>query len=246
MNNLIKAEWFKLRKDRSFWTLVWILTAISLLYIVDSIYDGNVQLDLLYASEMLGVNFQFMRLVPCILAGFFISGEYAAGTMKSIVSSGNSRMQVYAAKLIVFTVGAAILSILPLLLMTGGVGIYVGFADLPDAGFFFETIGLTLLYAAAFGSIMTVFATLFTESGKSIGFLLLFFMFFGSLLQVLSAKLPFVKPLWDYSVFKLLFNIMDVNSLDAGQWFTQLASPIATIVVCWWMGSRIFQRKEIK
>ncbi|GMK41260.1 hypothetical protein PCCS19_43160 [Paenibacillus sp. CCS19] len=246
MNNLIKAEWFKLRKDRSFWTLIWILTAISLLYIVDSIYDGDFQLDSLYANDMLGVNFQFMQLVPCILAGFFISGEYAAGTMKSIVSSGNSRMRVYAAKLLVFTIGAAILSILPLLLMTGGVGIYVGFADLPDAGFFFETIGLTLLYAAAFGSIMTVFATLFTESGKSIGFLLVFFMFFGSLLQALSAKLTFLEPLWDYSVFKLLFNIADAKSLDGGQWFTQLAVPIATIVVFGWLGCRIFQRKEIK
>jgi len=246
MNNLIKAEWFKLRKDRSFWTLVWILTAISLLYIVDSIYDGNVQLDLLYASEMLGVNFQFMRLVPCILAGFFISGEYAAGTMKSIVSSGNSRMQVYAAKLIVFTVGAAILSILPLLLMTGGVGIYVGFADLPDAGFFFETIGLTLLYAAAFGSIMTVFATLFTESGKSIGFSLLFFMFFDELLHLLSSKFSFLEPVWNNSVFKLQYDIANVAALDGGQWTRLLAVPIITFAVFAAIGVSIFQRKEIK
>jgi ABC-2 type transport system permease protein len=246
MNNLIKAEWFKLRKDRSFWTLIWILVAIALLYTADSIYDGDYKLDVLYANDMLSLNFQVMQLIPCILAGFFISGEYTVGTMKSIVSSGNSRMRVYLSKLSVFTIGAIILSVLLPIVMMLACGIYVGFADMPSGLFVFQTLGLTALYAAAFGSIMAVFSTMFTESGKSIGFLLLFFMFFDELLHVLSTRMSFLEPVWDYSVFKLLYDIADVKTLDNGQWFTLLLVPIVTFSVFALIGSRIFQSKEIK
>lgn len=246
MNNLVRAEWFKLRKDRSFHALIWILLVLSLLNTANAIYGRVFHVDEFYAGEVLGINFQIMQLIPCVLAGFFISGEYTMGTMKSVVSSGNSRTRVYLAKLIVFMVGAMILSVLPLIAMTGSGAIYAGFTGLPDGAFYFQTVALTALYAAAFGSIMTLFATLFTESGKSIGFSLIFFMFFDELLHMLSGKFAFLEPVWNYSVFKMQYDIANVGTLDSGQWTKLLVVPVATLIIFGWIGCSIFQRKEIK
>ncbi|WP_077602705.1 ABC transporter permease [Oceanobacillus sojae] len=249
MDNLIKAEWFKLRKDRSLWTLIIILTTVSLLYPLLIVFDEGADTVMVidfYRNSILGGNNYVLRLVPCILAGFFISSEYAIGTMKSIAASGNSRVRIYFAKLIVYSIGAIFISLIFPIVFTGAASVFLHFNGMPGIGYFAGTIGLTILYAVAFASIMAVFATIFTDSGKSIGFMLIFFILFDSILFILSQLNPVLEAVFNYSVFKLFLDIVNVDSVNVPEMIKLVVVPVVTFVAFGILGSILFQKKEIK
>ncbi|UHA58533.1 ABC transporter permease [Metabacillus litoralis] len=249
MGNLIKSEGYKLRKDRAFQLLTWMLIAISFLFpLLEFDREGSALpiVNDYYRNEILGVHTNIVKLIPSILAGFFITSEYSMGTMKSIASSGNSRMRIYFAKLAVFTVGAILISLILPMIMTGASAIYFGFDDMPEWTYYLQTIGLIILYSAAFASIMAVFSILFTDSGKTIAFLLLFFMFVDWPLQVLAAKAPFFEPMISHSVFKLVYDIVVIDQLKGTEVLIIVVIPILTFVAFGLIGSFIYQKKEIK
>ncbi|MFQ3545726.1 ABC transporter permease [Halobacillus rhizosphaerae] len=249
MGNLLKTEWYKLKKDRSFRFLTWMLIAAAVLFPLLKFSDGAVDLPTVedyYREIVLGTHASIIKLIPSILAGFFITNEYSIGTMKSMVSSGNSRLRIYFAKLIVFSAGTIIISLILPVIMTGACSLYFGFEEMPGWSYYLETISLITLYGAAFASIMATFSILFTDSGKTIGFLLLFFIFADWPLQVLAAKVPFFEPILNHSVFKLVYDIIMVNHLNSSDSMFVVVVPILTFVLFGYLGSLIFQRKEIK
>ncbi|MUK87948.1 ABC transporter permease [Ornithinibacillus sp. L9] len=249
MGNLMKTEWYKLRKDRSFRFLTWILIGIAVLFPLLEFDNGSSGLPTVkayYLDNVLGVHANIVKLLPSILAGFFISSEYSMGTMKSIASSGNSRLRIYFAKLMIFSIGTIIISLILPIVMTGVSSIYFGFQDMPEWTFYLQTTGLIILYGAAFASIMAVFSILFTDSGKTIGFLLMFFIFVDWPLQVLAARVPFFEPILNHSIFKLVYDIIIVNRLESSDVLSLVVVPIVTFIAFGVIGSFIFQRKEIK
>ncbi|KHF35208.1 ABC-2 family transporter protein [Paenibacillus sp. P1XP2] len=111
MFNLIRAEFFKLHKNRSFWTLLVALAVVSLayplLYYFDHRSSGEPQFTgAQFLSTFIASNVYAIKFGVAVLAGFFICNEYAAGIMKTIASSGNTRGRLFAAKLIGFAGGA--------------------------------------------------------------------------------------------------------------------------------------------
>lgn len=249
MSNLIKAEWYKLKKDRSLWTVIIILIAISLSYPLLIVFDkgaDTLKVSDFYRTTILEGNNYVLRLVPCILAGFFISSEYSIGTMKSIAASGNSRLRIYFAKLLVYSLGTILISLVFPIVFTGAVSVFLRFNGMPEIGYFAGTIGLTILYAAAFASIMAMFSTIFTDSGKAIGFLLIFFIIFESILYQLGHLSPVVEPVYNYSIFKLLLDIVKIGTVTGTEIFKLIIVPVITFVVFGILGSILFQKKEIK
>jgi ABC-2 type transport system permease protein len=251
MGNLVKTELFKLRKDRSFWTLILGLLASGILYPMliffnDGVFGADaISVKDLYVYTALGGNSYIVKLVPCILAGFFISSEYSLGTMKSIGASGNSRFRIYYSKLMIFTIGAVIISLtFPIVIMLVG-AILSGFNDMPAMDYVLRTLSLTLLYAAAFASIMAVVSIIFTDSGKTIGFLILFFILFDSIFYALSQKYSFIEQIFNYSVFKLFLEISEFD-ISNGILLKLVLVPIVTFAVFGLIGSLVFQKKEIK
>jgi ABC-2 type transport system permease protein len=251
MDNLVKAELFKLRKDRSLWTLLLGLLASGIFYPMliffnDGVFGADaISVKDLYAYTALGGNSYIVKLVPCILAGFFISSEYSIGTMKSIGASGNSRIRIYFSKLIIFTMGAIIISLtFPIVIMIVG-AILSGFNDMPTFDYVVRTLGLTILYAAAFASIMALVSIIFTDSGKTIGFLILFFILFDSIFYALSQKFSFFEMLFDYSAFKLFLEISEFN-ITNDTLLKLVLVPIVTFTAFGFLGSWVFQKKEIK
>ncbi|SDM81339.1 ABC transporter permease [Sediminibacillus halophilus] len=247
MGNLMKTEWFKLRNDRSLWVLTGIIIAYAVLQTMMDRLDGGelAQLNDYYQYYALSFNEQIVSYIPCILAGFFITSEYSRGTMKSLASSGNNRTRIYYAKLVMFSVGAIIISITMPVVMTA-ISTIAGFPGSLDWSYYLQTIGLTILYAAAFASVMAVFSIMFTDSGKTIGFLLLFFMLADTLLGMISSKLAFLKPVHDNSVFQLSKKIIEINQLGGTEVIKVTVVPVVTFLVFGMVGSLIFKHKEIK
>ncbi|MFK9092661.1 ABC transporter permease [Bacillus salipaludis] len=248
MGNLLKSELFKLRKDRSLRTLIIIIMASAIFYPTLIFFDNGADsatVNDFYSGTGLSGNDYIVKLVPCILAGFFISSEYSIGTMKSIGASGNNRIRIYFAKLMAFSIGAVIISLVFPIIILAASTILFGTNDLPALDYFIQTMGLTILYAAAFSSIMSLFSIIFTDSGKTIGFLIIFFLLSDSILYVLSQKFSLIETIFNYSVFKLFLDISKVD-LSNGAFLKILLVPIITWIVFGLVGSFIFQKKEIK
>ncbi|OMC86515.1 hypothetical protein BK128_10645 [Viridibacillus sp. FSL H7-0596] len=248
MGNLLKSELFKLRKDKSFRTLTLILIAVAVLIPLISVFiDGSelIRVDELY-STIIGRNNYVLKLIPCLLAGYFISSEYSIGTMKSIASSGNSRIRIYFSKLMVFTFGAIIISVILPIVMTGASAIYFHFNGMPDLKYFVQTILFIMLYAAAFASIMMVFATIFTDSGKTIGLLLVIFLLFDGVMFALSLKFTLFEYIYNNSVFKLSYDIININAMQTIEVFQLVLIPILTYLIFGILGVFVFLKKEVK
>ncbi|PGM56072.1 ABC transporter permease [Bacillus sp. AFS053548] len=248
MGNLLKTELYKLKRDRSFRTLLFILILFSLLYPFTTNIDSAsiLTLDQYYIYNILSINNDIIKLLPCILAGFFITSEYSNGTMKSIVSSGNSRLRIYFSKLTVFSIGSVfILLILPIFMMTTA-ALHFDFNGPTNWMFIFKTYGLLIIYGAAFASVMTIIATIFTDNGKTIGFLLMFFALINSILSFIGSKLTFLKTIIKDSVFMQFPNIYKVNELVHSEVFILISVPILTFIVLGILGSLLFRKKEIK
>ena len=249
MGNLLRTEWYKLRKDRTFWVLSAFLIVFAILYPLLINTTDDISGNDYYRGDILSINTDIVRLFPAILAGFFIANEYAIGTMKSIVSSGNSRIRLYFAKLTVFSVGSMIIMLILPIVMLGASLIYKGSHIMPEWTFFFQTISLIALYAVAFASIMAFFSTILTNSGKAIGFLLLFLALSGSLFEYLAAKISFLKWLITHSIFLTNGSILTIDKIDhwSGETvFTFVLVPILTFLVFGFLGSFIYRKKEIK
>ncbi|WP_010651523.1 ABC transporter permease [Oceanobacillus massiliensis] len=249
MGNLLKTEWYKLSKERSFWVLTLFLLGVAVSYPLTLQSGSGASGNDFYRGYILSINNEIVRLLPAILAGFFIASEYSIGTMKSIVSSGNGRIRIYFAKLSVFSIGSIIILLILPIFMMGSSLIYMDFDTMPQWSFIFQTIGLTILYAAAFASFMALFATIFGESGKTIGFLLLFLALSGSLLEYVSAKISFLEPIITNSIFLSQSSILAIDQI--GQWsngdvLTFIVVPILTFIIFGFIGSIIFLKKEIK
>lgn len=251
MSNLLKSEFFKLRKDRSFWTLVIGLALAGAFYPMLIFFDDGtfnahaVSVKELYASIALGGNNYITRLVPCILAGFFISNEYSIGTMKSIGASGNSRIRIYLSKLTIFSFGTVTISIVFPFFMTIVGSVFSGFNEMPEWSYVIQTIGLTVLYASAFAAMMAVGAIIFTDNGKTIAFLIVFFMLIDSILYALSLEFTLFETIFNHSVFKLFLDITKFN-VSSEELLNLLVVPIITYIIFALIGSIVFLRKEIK
>ncbi|MGE7930634.1 ABC transporter permease [Lysinibacillus xylanilyticus] len=247
MDNLLKSELFKLKKDRSFRKLTLALMIIAALFPLIASINGTEQLSVneIFLT-IIGRNNYVLKLIPCLLAGYFIASEYSLGTMKSIASSGNSRTRIYISKLMVFSFGAIIFSVILPIGMTGTGAILSQFNDMPDLKYFAQIIIFTMLYAAAFASIMMALATVFTDSGKTIGLLILIFLLFDGVMFMLASKITLFEYIYNYSVFKLSYDIININALESIEVFKLAIVPIVSYVIFALVGVFVFLKKEIK
>lgn len=256
MNNLLRFEWYKLRHNRSFL----LIFAVMLLYAVaypimnymDDPGDGGALsamtgLDI-YRSGLVA-NEYFIKIGFGILAGFFISSEYANGTMKRSVSAGAGRTQVILSKLFVFIFGSVLISVVyPMVSFAVG-SIVFGVGELPYsvsmAEYLLRTLGATALTGAAFGALTGVFATALTDSGKTIGVSFVFYFFVDYLFAVAAKYMPFMEDVYRYSIFTLVRQIYGAD-LAAMSPLRILAEPLLTAILFMLVCIAIFRRKEIK
>lgn len=253
MYNLITFELFKLRKNRSFWTLLIALVVLSLAYPLMYYFDHHSSGEPQFTGAEFLVTFiasntYAIKFGVAVLAGFFISNEYTIGIMKTIASSGNTRGRLYAAKLTGFTVGVMLISLVFPIVSTMAVTLLSGFGHLPveSTEFFIpRVLGMTLLYTAAYAAIGALLAVILTDSGKTIGFSMIFFMMIDIVLAGIGSKVEFIGKVYDYSIFKLIGDI-GKPSIDNGDLPALLLVPLLTIALCAMLGVLVFRRKDIK
>ncbi|THF79565.1 ABC transporter permease [Cohnella fermenti] len=255
MNNLIRAEGYKLLRNRTFWLLLLVLAAAAVVNVLlarfDDPNDGGA-IDALSGidawTSSLAANPYIIKIGFGILAGFFLSSEYANGTMKRSVSAGFPRSRIIAAKLTVFSLGAMGAALVyPLVNLVLG-SLVLGFGELPggsEAEYIVRTLGMTLLVAAAFAAVTGWFAILLNDSGKTIGFSFVFFFFIDGVILMASKYAPALETVYDYSILRVILDLAN-ESVSRGDLLVDIAICLLTWVAFVGLGIVVFRRKEIK
>lgn len=251
MANLLRSELYKLWKDPTFRMMAIVYSAVAVLISLTChflVVNQEAYTALVGLGYGLQMNILLLKIALAVLGGFFVTGEHGTGIMKLNAASGYSRWRIYAARFGGYGAGIVALALLTPLI-TAGMGLLLnGFGHMEEAAggwYFLRMIGLTVLYAAAFASIMAVFAMRTTVSGVMIGAALLGLLFIDGVSGWLGNQWELYRVVYEHSVFKQ-FMEMAVPQLSAGQAVQMTVIPAATILLCVPLGMWLFSRMEIK
>lgn len=180
MNKLLSAQFFRLRKDKTFWLCITGMLVYSLVYMLNGCRQA-------IANEPLGYHYsleQFyfhvglpLGMFCAVFTSLFLGTEYSDGTIRNKLIVGHTRRHIYLANLIVCFTATFFM------LLTWFVG---GLIGIPTLGFWKMGAG-TVLYmliavciGAVFSAIFTAIAMLCHNKATSAVFVIL--LFFGLLL----------------------------------------------------------------
>jgi ABC-2 type transport system permease protein len=266
MSNLIRAELFKLSKNKTFRILMMLLTAAGLVLNLVVWLDSK---DVLSLQNVLGfINFDpsftgtgidffrltllddsiLLTLILSTFSGFYISNDYLTGVIKNEAISGNSRGQIYFAKLIAFSLGSIAMAVVFLVIPTLGSTLIHGFGTAIDGStvvYVGRTVGLFLLHLVAFVSIMTLIAIILQESGKTIIVSISFILIVNLTFIFLARYFPIAETIFEYTVFAQISEASKAVMTYAESMKSILVAVVTFIVIAY-CGSAIFQKIEIK
>lgn len=256
MVNLIRAELFKLKRNHTFLVLIGVIAAFyglaNYLVIIDwwnmnNTGFTNVGLKEFNALEMMKMPIIF-NLGISTLAGFFINCEYTNGTVKNQVLSGNKRSNIYLSKLIVFSLGVVVISvILPVvtaileIILLGHSEIYTH----STVTYLIRSFSLYTIIIIAYSAIIMFIASLTRESGKTI--IITIFMTFILLIieELLVIKYEIIRVIYENSIFYQIYQAFN-PAITTNEITKLIFISIITLCIITYFGIRIFKRKEIK
>lgn len=255
MLNMIQAEMFKLRLNKSFWVIL--LTSLVLsavmhyLAITEWWQVYNTPFDAAGLSEMNGLSMfmapLFFNLMIGTLAAFYISTDFSpSGVIKNQIISGKNRKLIYFAKYIVYSAAAVVIAVL----IPAVTGIILNIIMGNGGIFTFETITYLLgayslfsLQLLGYTAIISLLAIITEDSGKTIIFSILF-----TIVMYIVEKMPksgIIERIYEYSIFQqfnqVLFPELGIESIMTG-----LAVGLITMAVLLFIGMIVFSKKEIK
>lgn len=162
MNNLLSANFMRLRKEKVFWILFIFMLALGIMFPtiikMDELRTGTINsIDLVFGHYAL-----FIGIIMAVFCSFFVGQEYSDGTIRNKIISGKRRTDIYLANLAACTIvsviicGGFFLSYL-------GIGIPLLGSFSMDAKTGFQLLLTVLFLSIAFSSIYNLIAMLSTN-----------------------------------------------------------------------------------
>ena len=256
MINLIKAELFKLKRNRTFWVLMGVVTFIyglaNYLVIIDwwKMHNTgfyNIGLKEYNAMEMVKLPLIF-NLIISTLAGFFINIDYTTGTIKNQILSGNERSHIYLAKLIVFSLGSVITAVILPLMTVVLETIFLGHSDIYTSEtvmYLLRAFSLYTLIIIAYSSIIMLIASITKESGRTIIITIIMTIILFIIDKALIFKYEIVRTIYENTIFFQIYQAFN-SSITSNEIGKNILISLATFTVISFCGSRIFKKQEIK
>lgn len=205
MSNLLKSDFYKLFKTKSFFVccIISVVLAVASVFILDA--DAKVSQQSvtagvggasanLSAAAMLPGSFSGNgTLFASIVISIIVASEFGFGTIKNIASRGFSRTKIYFSKLLVSSVAATVFVLAYSIAMTITATCLWGFGD--TSGSFvpntLKIFGLEILLNLAFTSVFVLVSSLIRQTGGSIAVnicIMNFFALFVQLAELLIKK----------------------------------------------------------
>jgi ABC-2 type transport system permease protein len=251
MLNLLKADFYRLKRSKSFYICLGIITLFVSYVILDFSSSAHLKEQLsqntFHWIYMLFAEKAFLPyFIPALQAIFItmlITSEYSTGTIKDAVSLGFSRISIYISKLITVAVGSIILMLVAVL-FTAITSIFVfgiyGSFTWYDFVLLIRMLIIQALLYTAYGSIFLMLTILIKNVGGAMAFNILFSLVLGSLSSVVgNSYLGRMMLLMNFSPTAVPYpeTVDLVIAIVVGLFY---------LLLCTGIGGFIFKKQDIK
>lgn len=245
MGNLLKMEWYKLRKQRAFKVLLLVVVGLA---IFSALAEGDLMLS---DSGKMGLANAFadifMLLPGAVFAGFYFGGDFAHKTIQTLLAQGYSRSQVLWAKTIVFWVGISIMLLLYPLITVVVKTIEFGWGEaftMASVGYILRVLILGSILNLGTTSVFILIAFLCRDIPKTICFCLAFPVVFSGFSATVGQWVPMIGKLIGWSTLAQLQEITAAN-LSFTDVLLALLSAGVTMLVMLFLSQMLFAKAEI-
>ena len=246
MLNLLRADFYKLRRSKTFFICLGILALIVAYIIIDFGSSAHIKEYSPSTFHWIYMLFQvpyFIPLLQSIFITMFITTEYSNGTIKDSVSLGFSRTKIYMSKLVTISMGSILMMLTAMLsIVITSIfvfGIYGSFL-MGDLLLLVRIFIIKSLLYTAYGSIFLMIAFLIKNIGGTMAFSIFFSLILGSLGSIVGNG---------YLGRTLLFMNFSPNAMPHQQAVDiRIAITVALLylVLCSGIGGFIFKKQDIK
>lgn len=251
MLNLLRADFYKLRRSKSFYICL-VLTVLLVAYIIiDFSSSAHIKEQLSPSTfHWIYMLFEEKAFLPYFIPVFqaifitmLITNEYSAGTIKDSVSLGFSRTKIYMSKLITVSVGTVLL-ILVAIFTTGITSVFVfgiyGSFSMNDLLLLVRMLLIQLLLYTAYGSVFLMIASLIKNIGGTMAFSIFFSLIIGSLSSV------FGDSYIGRALLIMNFSPTAVPHPQAVDIRIAIVVASTYLILCTGIGGFIFRKQDIK
>lgn len=260
MKNILKSDFYRLFKSKSFYICTLVSAAlfglgIYMMYWAHKVTSSQgVEFPFQYTDGLSYGMTAFMdgsvQMIISIFIAIFVTAEFSHGTMKNIVSKGFSKVNIFLSKLLTMTVAAFIIVIATVIvgtvcgtLVTGKFGSLNG----EFGGYVLKTIGIELFLYIALTALLLMVAMTVKNLGGAIAISVIGIISFEN---VLFALLEFaVDSKIKFSEFSLIYNTLfyRMNMEAAGSDYVRSVIVGAVfLVVATTFGIFMFKKADVK
>ena len=251
MLNLLAADFYKLRRCKSFYICLGILAAVVAYIIIDFGSSSHMKEQLspntfhwiyMIFKEKAFLPY-FMPVLQAIFITMLITSEYNMGIIKDSVSLGFSRTKIYMSKLITISVGSIFMMFIAILFTvitsTFVFGIYGSFS-MSDLLLACRMISIQALLYTAYGSIFLMIAVLIKNIGGTMAFTIFSSLILGSLSSIIgNSYVGRILLLMNFSPVAMPHpQVKDI-------WIA-IAAALAYLILCSGVGGFTFKKQDIK
>lgn len=224
MSNLVRGEFYKLRKSKYFIGMIIMSIAISFPFI--EIWSGDIQRNTMLHHGMYSIHYSFMfisfsSILFALLAEDFIAKDFKNRSISKSFAYGYGRKEVILSKLIVFIMFSLFLELIYTVILVIYASMKYGFCDTLDTNaimYLFRMISIGIIYNAATISVIGAVAVITKSSFFTfispiilfIGYYLCFESSLGSkkLFVVISYIHPYIRGIWAMGRFAPILDII--------------------------------------
>ena len=184
MFNMISAEFYKLRKSRSFWIMLAVVAGMAVFM---SVVFGIIEAEDVMGMRPESTSEMFISALPMhistilfILVGFiivFINSDFESGTVRNSLAVGISRFEYYMAKFVMILI-TCVAFVIAAVLATGlPYFIFEPWGDMFNLTNFMASVGVGYLILVAQATLFMVIALTTRKIGATLGIVLGYLVF---------------------------------------------------------------------
>jgi ABC-2 type transport system permease protein len=249
--NLLRADFYKLRRSKSFIICLGLTVLFVAYIIIDFGSSAHIKEQLSPSTfHWIYMLFQEKAFLPYFLPVFqaifitmLITNEYSTGTIKDSVSLGFDRTKTYTSKLIAVSVGS-ILMMLVAIFTTAITSIFVfgiyGSFLMYDLQLLVRMFLIQVLLYTAYGSVFLMIAFLIKNIGGTMAFSIFFSLILGSLGSVVG------NSYLGRILLLMNFPPTAVPNPQAVDIRIAIAVALAYLILCFGIGGFTFKKQDIK
>lgn len=250
MKNLLKLEFRKLRKQKSFYICMVVMIGLLLLSVltVNALSEDDLEISGQFGSSVIdvmvnAVNNSSFILIAGIFVVLLVCDDYEQQTIKNIYAKGYSRKQVYLSKLISVYIAATIMFIMVMISAFALGSYYFGIGAI-DVFKFICVIAVQYLVCMANVGLSFLLSSLLRKNGSSIAATIIVPMIVNMLLGVLDSFIKLEK----FSTSSLWISSFtgDLSTLTVGRERLEVCFAASLIYILIFAASGIYFHKKLE